>query len=119
MTIKSGHILTLNSPCSVDWADVCPYPLCVKSACMQAGRRQYVDVPTSPSGSGTNHDHDQPSHLAIKSLGAATAVSMGIFGDLRFGTAPQAKFGPTGMYFANCQLQDTWQPYSPVCNCPD
>lgn len=51
------------------------------------------DVATSLFRSGTNHDHDQPPHLHIKSTGAAVSVNKGIF------NGPETRYCPAGALF--------------------
>lgn len=50
------------------------------------------DVPTSLYRSGTNHDHDQPPHLVVKSPGAAETVNKKIF------DGPETRYCPAGVY---------------------
>ncbi|KAI8470583.1 MAG: hypothetical protein J3K34DRAFT_451770 [Monoraphidium minutum] len=50
------------------------------------------DIPTSLFRSGTNHDHDQPPHLQLKSPGVPEVVN------LPFYDGPEARYCPAGVY---------------------
>ena len=49
------------------------------------------DMTTSLYRSGTNHEHDQPSHLRLRNKGVPTAVNLPIY------AGPESRYCPAGM----------------------
>ena len=49
------------------------------------------DMTTSLHRSGTNHEHDQPSHLKLKNKGVPTVVNLPIY------AGPESRYCPAGM----------------------
>ena len=49
------------------------------------------DLATSLYRSGTNHEHDQPAHLKLKSPGAIQTVNVDIY------DRPETRYCPAGM----------------------
>jgi electron-transferring-flavoprotein dehydrogenase len=73
------------------------------------------DLTTSVFRSGTNHDHDQPSHLVLRNPGVPNVVNLGIY------DGPESRYCPAGenpprshLYLSIEQGLCTIVPYEPV-----
>ena len=56
------------------------------------------DLSTSLYRSGTNHEHDQPSHLKLQNKGVPQAVNLPIY------AGPESRYCPAGSFHTHCFL---------------
>lgn len=69
------------------------------------------DLATSLYRSGTNHDHDQPAHLKLKSPGAIQTVNVEIY------DRPETRYCPAGVSHGQRCKEDVPQNMQPLMTC--
>lgn len=76
--------------CSCRWSPLGYIDFVTQGSCCRPDGEITFDMATSLHRSGTDHDHDQPAHLRLKSSGAVETVNARIY------DGPETRYCPAG-----------------------